>query len=76
LANWDKAGADNEQFLRGFRWDGKELTPAFEVDFTKEKLGRAHHMKLGSKVLRTAYVAPAAPVAPTAPGAPSTPAAR
>jgi methanethiol oxidase len=55
LANWDKAGADNEQFLRGFRWDGKALTPAFEVDFTKEKLGRAHHMKLGSKVLRTAY---------------------
>jgi selenium-binding protein 1 len=58
LANWDKAGADNEQFLRAFRWDGKELTPSFEVDFTKEKLGRAHHMKLGSKVLRTAYAAP------------------
>ena len=60
LANWDKAGADNEQFLRGFLWDGKELKPAFEVDFTKEKLGRAHHMKLGSKVLRTAYNAPPA----------------
>jgi methanethiol oxidase len=59
LANWDKAGEDNEQFLRGFQWDGKELKPAFEVDFTKEKLGRAHHMKLGSKILRTAYVAPA-----------------
>ncbi|PYQ15852.1 MAG: selenium-binding protein [Acidobacteria bacterium] len=58
LANWDKAGPDNEQFLRGFTWDGKELTPAFEVDFTREKLGRAHHMKLGSKVLRTAYAAP------------------
>ncbi|HEY2943906.1 MAG TPA: selenium-binding protein SBP56-related protein [Vicinamibacteria bacterium] len=55
LANWDKAGADNEQFLRGFSWDGHELKPAFEVDFTREKLGRAHHMKLGSKVLRTAY---------------------
>ena len=55
LANWDKGGADNEQFLRGFTWDGKELTPAFEVDFTKEKLGRAHHMKLGSKALRAAY---------------------
>jgi selenium-binding protein 1 len=60
LANWDKAGADNEQFLRGFGWDGKELKPTFEVDFTKEKLGRAHHMKLGSKVLKTAYVAPVA----------------
>jgi selenium-binding protein 1 len=58
LANWDKAGADNEQFLRGFLWDGKELKQVFEVDFTKEKLGRAHHMKLGSKVLRTAYAAP------------------
>jgi len=54
LANWDKGGADNEQFLRGFRWDGKELTRAFEVDFTQEKLGRAHHMKLGSRSLRSA----------------------
>jgi methanethiol oxidase len=57
LANWDKDGADNEQFLRGFRWDGKELAQAFEVDFTKEKLGRAHHMKLGSKSLRSASTA-------------------
>jgi methanethiol oxidase len=52
LANWDKGGADNEQFLRGFTWDGKELKQVFEVDFTKEQLGRAHHMKLGSKSLR------------------------
>jgi len=56
LANWDKVGADNEQFLRGFRWNGKELKQVFEVDFTKEKLGRAHHMKLGSKALRSAAV--------------------
>jgi selenium-binding protein 1 len=55
LANWDKKGEDNEQFVRGFKWDGKELTPAFEVDFTKEKLGRAHHMKLGSKALKMAF---------------------
>jgi len=53
LANWDKGGADNEQFIRGFTWNGKELRRVFEVDFTKEKLGRAHHMKLGSKALRT-----------------------
>jgi len=53
LANWDKGGADNEQFLRGFAWDGKELKQVFEVDFTKEKLGRAHHMKLGSKSLKS-----------------------
>jgi selenium-binding protein 1 len=53
LANWDKGGDDNEQFLRAFKWDGKELTPAFEVDFTREKLGRAHHMKLGSKAFKS-----------------------
>ena len=53
LANWDKGGADNEQFLRGFSWDGHELKQVFEVDFTKEKLGRAHHMKLGSKSLKS-----------------------
>jgi hypothetical protein len=28
LANWDKKGGDDEQFLRGFNWDGKQLTPA------------------------------------------------
>jgi methanethiol oxidase len=55
LAKWDKAGADDEQFVRGFKWDGKELTPAFDVDFKKEKLGRAHHMKLGSKAMKSAY---------------------
>jgi selenium-binding protein 1 len=61
LARWDKAGADDEQFVRGFRWDGKELTPAFEVDFYKEKLGRAHHMKLGSNAMKASRVpAPAA----------------
>jgi selenium-binding protein 1 len=53
LANWDKGGADNEQFLRGFTWNGKELKPAFEVDFTKDKLGRAHHMKLGARSLKS-----------------------
>lgn len=56
LANWDKGGADNEQFVRGFRWDGKELRPSFEVNFATEKLGRAHHMKLGSNALKSAFV--------------------
>ena len=54
LANWDKGGADNEQFLRAFNWDGSELKPAFEIDFAKEKLGRAHHMKFGTAKLRPA----------------------
>ena len=51
LANWDKKGADNEQFLRAFHWNGKELAPAFEVDFTKEKLGRPHQMRFGAYAL-------------------------
>jgi selenium-binding protein 1 len=60
LANWDKGGADNEQFLRGYTWDSNALTQVFEVDFTQQKLGRAHHMKLGAKGLQSAYRAPAA----------------
>ncbi|MCC6469777.1 MAG: selenium-binding protein [Alphaproteobacteria bacterium] len=57
LANWDKKGADDEQFLRAFNWNGKELTPAFEVDFYKEKLGRAHHMKFTAKPGRQSALA-------------------
>ncbi len=45
LANWDKKGADDEQYLKMFYWDGKELKEGFSIDFYKEKLGRAHHMK-------------------------------
>ena len=56
LANWDKKGENDEQFVRAFNWDGKELTPTFEIDFYKEKLGRAHHMKFGSDALKAAYV--------------------
>jgi selenium-binding protein 1 len=48
LARWDKGGDDNEQFLRAFTWDGKELKPKFELDFTALKLGRPHHMLFGS----------------------------
>jgi selenium-binding protein 1 len=48
LSQWDKTGKDNEQFLRAFNWDGHELTPAFEVDFAKEQLGRPHHMKFSA----------------------------
>jgi selenium-binding protein 1 len=48
LANWDKTGAENEQFLKAFAWDGKKLTPRFEIDFLEEKLGRPHIMRFGS----------------------------
>ena len=51
LANWDKTGADNEQFLKAYTWDGKELTPRFSIDFTAEKLGRPHMMAFGSSRL-------------------------
>jgi selenium-binding protein 1 len=58
LANWDKKGDENEQFLKAFDWDGKELVEKFEVDFVKEKLGRAHHMKFtGGKLSPTHYPA-------------------
>jgi selenium-binding protein 1 len=49
LANWDKKGDMDEQALRAYQWDGKALTPVFEVDFKAEKLGRAHHMKFSAK---------------------------
>lgn len=58
LANWDKKGENDEQFLRAFNWDGNELTPAFQVDFYKERLGRAHHMKFGTNAIKAAYEGP------------------
>jgi selenium-binding protein 1 len=54
LARWDKKGADNEQFLRAYAWDGKDLKPRFDLDFTALKLGRAHHMLFGSTKIRSA----------------------
>jgi selenium-binding protein 1 len=48
LAHWDKGGDDNEQFVRAYSWDGKELTPTFELDFAALELGRPHHMLFGS----------------------------
>jgi selenium-binding protein 1 len=48
LARWDKQGEDNEQFLRAYAWDGKELKPTFDLDFIALKLGRPHQMLFGS----------------------------
>lgn len=53
LGNWDKKGADDEQFLKMYYWDGKELTEGFSIDFYKEKLGRAHHMKFQVRDLKS-----------------------
>lgn len=49
LANWDKTGPDNEQFVKLFAWDGKALSEKMNVDFYKLKLGRPHHMKFGAR---------------------------
>jgi selenium-binding protein 1 len=51
LANWDKKADDNEQYLKAFRWDGKQLTAEFAIDFTAEKLGRPHQMRFGAYAL-------------------------
>lgn len=59
LAAWDKKGSDNEQFLRAYTWDRKQLTPAFDLDFTSLKLGRPHHMLFGSSKLAQDRVAKA-----------------
>ena len=51
LANWDKLGDDNDQFLKAYNWDGKGLKPTFAVDFKEQKLGRPHLMRFGSASL-------------------------
>jgi selenium-binding protein 1 len=51
LANWDKKGEDDEQYLKAYRWDGKTLEPAFEIDFREQKLGRPHQMRFGARAL-------------------------
>jgi selenium-binding protein 1 len=51
LSKWDKKGRDNEQFIRSYEWDGRELKERFEIDFTREKLGRPHEMKFGAYAL-------------------------
>ena len=51
LANWDKKGKDDEQFLKAYDWNGKELIHKFAIDFYKEKLGRSHIMRFGAYAL-------------------------
>jgi selenium-binding protein 1 len=54
LANWDKKGADDQQYLALYHWDGKELAEQWRIDFYQQKLGRAHHMKFGAKAVKQA----------------------
>ncbi len=51
LANWDKKGADNDQFIKAYDWDGKELKERFSLDFEAEGLGRPHIMRFGAASL-------------------------
>ena len=51
LANWDKKGEDNEQFLKAYDWNGKELTERFAIDFIAKELGRPHIMRFGARSL-------------------------
>jgi selenium-binding protein 1 len=60
LANWDGIGGDDEQFLRVFAWDEKQLTPRFELDFRAAQLGRAHIMNFGQISFYEGREAPAA----------------
>ncbi|WP_371860392.1 hypothetical protein [Sulfuriferula plumbiphila] len=53
MSNWDKKGKDDEQFLKMYNWNGKRLKLAFAIDFYKQKLGRAHHMKFQALDLNT-----------------------
>jgi len=53
LSNWDMKAKDDEQFLKMYNWDGKNLKLAFQIDFYKAKLGRAHHMKFQARDLKT-----------------------
>ncbi len=49
LAGWDGIKGDDEQFLRAFDWNQKELAPRFQIDFRAAKLGRPHHMHFGQR---------------------------
>ena len=51
LANWDKKGDENEQFVKLYHWDGKQLEHVWTVDFIEQKLGRAHQMRFGAYAL-------------------------
>src|SRR5947199_270149 len=55
-------GEDNEQFIRAYAWDGKDLKPSFELDFTALKLGRPHHMLFGSSSMGPRRAEPAVAV--------------
>jgi len=48
LANWDKKGELDQQFLKAYEWDGKELKERLVIDFYQQALGRPHIMRFGA----------------------------
>lgn len=58
LANWDKKGADNEQYFKLYHWNGKQLSEQFSIDFNAEKLGRPHQMRFGAYSLYANKIVP------------------
>lgn len=51
LSKWDKKGKADQQFLKAYDWNRKELIEKFTVDFYQQKLGRPHIMRLGAYAL-------------------------
>jgi selenium-binding protein 1 len=53
LANWDKTAPTGPdlQYFKLFKFDGKQLTPQFSIDFIAEKLGTPHQMRFGAYAL-------------------------
>lgn len=63
LSSWDKKGEHDEQFLTLYHWDGKELAKQWEIDFYKQKLGRAHLITFNSRQLFDTQISAAQPAA-------------
>lgn len=61
LANWDKKGADDEQFMKAYEWNGQALVQSFAIDFYKENLWRPHVMRFGAFELYRLAAQPSAP---------------
>jgi selenium-binding protein 1 len=61
LANWDKKGADDQQYLKAYEWNGTELVEKFAIDFYQEKLGRPHIMRFGAYALYKLAAQPSTP---------------
>ena len=45
-------GDENEQFLKAYDWDGKELKREFAIDFYSQARPAAHHALRGPEPVR------------------------